>query len=179
MHLALSSRTEDPAFRPEAFSTLYQRSIYQTMRSHVSKAFQVLRRSLAMIPEKSHPLIEAVLKSEPELIKSFQRLTRVRLPIVRTRIHGDYHLGQVLYQGKGFCITDFEGEPLQTLGARRIKRSALKDVAGMLRSFHYAAHKTLLREELIRPELVLKLEAWADFWYQQVSLFFEGLYGTC
>ncbi len=176
MHLALSSRTDDPAFRPESFSTLYQRSIYQAMRSHVSKALQFLRRSLPSIPEKSLSLAEAVLNSEPELIRSFQGLTRVRLPIVRTRIHGDYHLGQILYQGKGFCITDFEGEPLQALGARRIKRSPLRDVAGMLRSFHYAAYKTLLREELIRPELILKFEPWADFWYQQVSAVFLKAY---
>ena len=101
---------------------------------------------------------------------------------MRIRIHGDYHLGQVLFTGKDFVIIDFEGEPARPISERCFKRSPLRDVAGMLRSFHYALHSAI-RSETGRgvrgwrdmPEL----EAWADFWYAWVGAAFRaGLYGA-
>jgi maltose alpha-D-glucosyltransferase/alpha-amylase len=105
---------------------------------------------------------------------------------MRIRIHGDYHAGQVLWTGSDFVIIDFEGEPGRPLGERRLKRSPLRDVAGMLRSFHYAAYGTLLTDGLAsatRPEDVPRLQPWARLWYETVGATFlraylEGMAGT-
>src|SRR6185503_16688570 len=97
-----------------------------------------------------------------------------KITAMRIRCHGDYHLGQVLFTGKDFVIIDFEGEPARPLAERRGKRSALVDVAGMLRSIDYAAIFALKTGEL-RSEDQPRLEPWAQLWVQWVStMFLEG-----
>ena len=108
----------------------------------------------------------------------FQDLTGRRITGMRVRCHGDYHLGQVLYTGSDFVIIDFEGEPARRLGERRIKRSPLRDVAGMIRSFHYAAFAALRGQAstILRPEDLPVLEEWARFWYHWISATFLKSY---
>ena len=95
-----------------------------------------------------------------------------------TRIHGDYHLGQVLFTGSDFVIIDFEGEPARPLAERRKKRSPLQDVAGMLRSFHYAAYAPLLHDngEKLPQEELQALESRAQYWQKWVSATFLKTY---
>ena len=83
---------------------------------------------------------------------------------MKIRIHGDYHLGQMLYTGKDFVIIDFEGEPARTLSERRLKRSPLRDVAGMIRSFHYAAFTASLQHASGHPGDLALLDPWLETW---------------
>ena len=97
----------------------------------------------------------------------------------RIRCHGDYHLGQVLFLGNDFAILDFEGEPARSLAERRRKRSPLADVAGMLRSFHYASYGVLtgdLPHTQVRPDDRPLLESWARLWYDSVSATYLSAY---
>jgi maltose alpha-D-glucosyltransferase/alpha-amylase len=109
------------------------------------------------------------VKAEEEILSVFMRLLRQKITTTKIRFHGDFHLGQVLHTGKDFVIIDFEGEPARPLSERRLKRSPLRDVAGMIRSFHYAVSTALLQEASVRPADIAGLEPWASAWFHAVS----------
>jgi maltose alpha-D-glucosyltransferase/alpha-amylase len=174
MHLALASRDDIAAFAPEPITPHYQRSIYQHIRSQAVRTFQLLRRR-----GKGNPVVEELLGREEEIQQRIRRILDGRITGLRIRTHGDYHLGQVLHTGNDFIIIDFEGEPSRPLSERRIKRSALRDVAGMLRSFHYAPYAVLFgqsQHSVIRAEDAAAVENGATFWYRWVSAAFLRAY---
>ncbi|TAK07452.1 MAG: maltose alpha-D-glucosyltransferase [Candidatus Manganitrophaceae bacterium] len=168
-HLALSSHTEDPHFAPEPYTLLYQRSIYQAMQSHARQTFQLLRKRQNSLPEPVQVKAQEILGSEREILERLKSIYQKKISTMKIRIHGDYHLGQVLYTGNDFYIIDFEGEPARPLSERRLKRSPFRDVAGMIRSFHYKAHSGLITQASIRPEDIPVLEPWADLWYRYTA----------
>ena len=169
LHLALASITDDPAFSPESFSTLYQRSVHQSMRGLTRQVFRTLDKSMSDIPKDLKKEAEAIINAQNRIIYRFQKIVGKKIQAQKIRIHGDYHLGQVLYTGKDFVIIDFEGEPSRALSERRLKRSALRDVAGIIRSFHYAINAGLLRHPQTSPEENVFLESWIKPWYNFVS----------
>jgi maltose alpha-D-glucosyltransferase/alpha-amylase len=167
------------AFAPEPFSQLYQRSLYQSMRSLTVQTFQSLRKLLPGLPDSVRADAEAALAGEDALMARFQRIVGAKIDVSRTRIHGDFHLGQVLFTGKDFMIIDFEGEPVRPISERRIKRSPLRDVAGMLRSFQYAAYSSYFSRigaMSVSPEESARLRRWADFWAFWVCAAYLGSY---
>ena len=117
-----------------------------------------------------------MLSRKSLVLDRFRQLSANEIHALRTRIHGDYHLGQVLRSKGDFVILDFEGEPARTLAERRTKQSPLKDVAGMLRSFSYAAFSALMKYSSRRPEDFRRLEPWAHLWEQSVSSAFLRTY---
>ncbi len=172
LHLALASHPEDEAFAPEPFTRADQRSLYQSLRDLAEGVFQLLRQRLSSLPPEVRPQAEAVLSRKAEIAAGFRWLVERPLTALRTRTHGDYHLGQVLWTGKDFVIIDFEGEPSRPVATRRSKRSPLRDVAGMLRSFHYAAWQGLSSQAdrgAVRPEHAAAAESWAHAWHRWVS----------
>jgi len=140
MHVTLASNHQDPNFAPEPISDDYRKSVHEAMRTHARSVFQLLRTSLERRPSREMADARQLASRELEVLDLYAEIVRNRFEVQRTRVHGDYHLGQVLFTGTDFVIIDFEGEPLRTLAQRRIKRSPLRDIAGMLRSFDYAAH---------------------------------------
>ncbi|HYT95676.1 MAG TPA: maltose alpha-D-glucosyltransferase [Gemmataceae bacterium] len=183
MHLALAAETEQPDFAPEPFSTLYQRGVYQSLRNLKRRALERLAEQVEGMPEPMRTEGQRLLATEDALHQRLRGVLSRRFHAQRTRYHGDYHLGHVLYTGKDFVIIDFEGEADRSLTERRLKRSPLRDVVSMVRSFHYAAYSSLLGHAgrgrapgLIRPEDVQVLEPWARFWYDWVSAAFLRAY---
>ncbi|MDH3212733.1 MAG: maltose alpha-D-glucosyltransferase [Myxococcales bacterium] len=179
LHLALASDADDPDFAPEPFTSLYQRSVYQSMRTAATRTLDLLRQSRGALSEPAAGEAGELLAREDDLLNGFRAIVGVRLGGMRIRVHGDYHLGQILYTGNDFVITDFEGEPARSLSERRLKRSPLRDVAGMLRSFDYAAHTALfgsVERGMLREEDVPALLPWARFWRQWASAAFLRAY---
>jgi len=176
LHRSLASTDEDPAFRPEPFSTLYMRSLYQSMRSQTRKAVLLLKKNLEHLPEGIRNEARKIADMEEEMLRRQQGLIGKKMQGRKIRTHGDFHLGQVLFTGKDFLIIDFEGEPARPMSERRLKRSPLRDVAGMLRSFHYAVHSVFMERSESRPEDVTELTAWIKLWFETVSGVFLSSY---
>ena len=151
MHLALAADTENADFALEAFSADYRDALCQSMEEATRRMMQLLEQKRGALNDEAAGL----LRREQEILRRHAVLMEHTLNAKRMRIHGDYHLGQVLDTGSDFSIIDFEGEPGRPLNERRIKHSPLRDVAGMLRSFDYTAHTALAQ----RAE---RAEAWVE-----------------
>jgi maltose alpha-D-glucosyltransferase/alpha-amylase len=175
MHLALASARTDPAFAPERFSELHQRSLYQSARTRLATTMEQLQKSLPALPEALAQRARALLTRDAEIDRHLNGILERKLDAQRIRCHGDYHLGQVLYTGADFVILDFEGEPARSLNERRFKRSPLRDVAGMLRSFHYAA-LTALDARRATEDQKRRLHRWAERWASWTSVAFLEAY---
>jgi maltose alpha-D-glucosyltransferase / alpha-amylase len=175
LHLALASNTDDRLFAPEPFNAMAQRSVFQSMRALLRRTAALLAKRIDELPEAFQQEARDVLAAEKDILAREKRVLDRRSVAAKIRVHGDYHLGQVLYTGKDFVILDFEGEPARALSERKLKRSALRDVAGMMRSFQYAAYSALWQPAM-RSEDVPFLERWADLWYRQTSSTFLQSY---
>jgi len=175
LHLALATPTEDANFAPEPFTPFWHRSVYQSLRNLAGQNFRLLRSQFAALAPEEQPRAARLLE-HPEWVNGrFDDFLRQRLLSVRIRCHGDLHLGQVLYTGNDFFIIDFEGEPARPLVERRRKRSAMRDLAGMIRSFDYAAYGTLLdmiRAGSLAGQNFALMRQWAALWQRWNSAAF-------
>lgn len=164
MHAALAQGGK-PDFDPEPFTPEAGQKLYQEMLAQADIAFETLRRKRATLSGEAAELAQKLVHLEHRVTERFAALRDRQITASRIRFHGDYHLGQVLWTGSDFMIIDFEGEPARPLQERRTKTLAMRDVAGMLRSFQYAAYAALFERGSNSPEF----EESADKWNESVS----------
>ncbi len=179
LHLVLAAVGDDPAFAPEPADAAYHRAVHRAVRMATRRGFDLLRRRLATLPEAARADAEAALALRTGVDDRLARLLERPSGGLRIRVHGDYHLGQVLDTVRDFAIIDFEGEPGRPLAERRVKQSPLVDVAGMLRSFSYAASGTLVRRAgggEVGAATITRLEPWVHAWTAWVSAAFLAGY---
>jgi maltose alpha-D-glucosyltransferase / alpha-amylase len=167
VHLALASDSSRPAFAPETFTGADLSFVTADAVAHAHKAFDSLQAMLSSgtsalgdVAEQARELLQA----KEQVLERIHVVPSLEFNVSKIRVHGDYHLGQVLWSEGDFYILDFEGEPARPIAQRREKMSPLKDVAGMLRSFSYAAYAGLFTHVASRPDHFVHLEPWARLW---------------
>jgi len=186
MHAALSSRPELEEFAPEPFTDFYRHGLYHGMIGLMGRAFDALRQRLSTLPEEARKAVAELLANETGIRNCLAPLRDQRISGARIRLHGDYQLGNVLFTGSDIVIHNFDGPAGRPLSERRIKRSALRDVAGMVRSLHYAAHAVsfgLVPGMVKGREPDARLDRWAEHWHEWVSAmflrgYFEAAHGA-
>ncbi len=172
MHAALADPNGGPDFSPEPFNPEDRGNLHRDLEAQADTAFELLRDKQPTLSGDTAESARALLEAETALRERLTAMQEHSITALRIRHHGDYHLGQVLYTGRDFMIIDFEGEPARPLAERRLKSLALRDVAGMVRSFQYAAYAALFGQVSgvpTDPESKSAVEAWAAAWNAYVS----------
>ena len=143
MHIALGSEFEDTAFTPTHFNGDYTVWLKNRLLYQFQNRLNAVENNLHKLEGLALELANEFLEQKNEIRKRFVDFDWTKLKGERLRVHGDYHLGQILVQDDDFYILDFEGEPESTIRDRKVKQPPLKDVAGLFRSFHYAIYATI------------------------------------
>jgi trehalose synthase-fused probable maltokinase len=178
MHNALASVSTEEAFAPAPFDATYTVWLSAHFDKLLEKRQQLLAEVLPRLAAETREPARWFSDHLPQIRAQFEQLHQLEPHSLRTRIHGDYHLGQVLCQAGDFIILDFEGEPESSISDRKIKHSPLKDVAGMLRSFHYAAYVALYFGQSLASTSAAApaAEQLAESWYQLVGAVYLQAY---
>jgi maltose alpha-D-glucosyltransferase/alpha-amylase len=176
MHLALAAGAGIREFAPEDFSLHYQRSLFSSMQSLVRLTFQNKAEKLQNVPERIKHDLEVFFERKEDVLQILKRIYQKKLDVVKTRVHGNYHLGQIIFTGKDIVINDFGGDPVRSFSDRRLKRSPLRDVAGMIRSFTNVAYEGFLKTTHVEKDNITTVLPYARIWAHYMVGFFMKAY---
>ncbi|MDB5246730.1 MAG: treS [Segetibacter sp.] len=176
MHLALAAGTELKDFAPEDFSLHYQRSLFASMQSLVRQTTENKGTKLQTVPDYLKEDLEEIIDRKDEILDLLKRIYAKKLDVIKIRIHGNYNLEQVLFTGKDVVITDFGGDPVRSFSDRRLKRSPLRDVASMVRSFRNVAFDGFSKTTQVQKEEIPNLIPFARLWAHYMVGFFMKAY---
>jgi maltose alpha-D-glucosyltransferase / alpha-amylase len=177
MHLSLASEDISRNFGKEAFSLHYQRSLFASIQSQVRSAFQSLQSQVDDFPKAYKPITREILARRGEVLEKMKKIYAAKINVAKIRNHGNYHLGNVLFTGRDFIIKDFEGESIRSFSEVRLKRSALRDLATMIRSFHYASFTPILKNDIVEYSAEYEnLLPWAEALFQSITGIFLHAY---
>lgn len=176
MHIALGSEFEDTAFTPTHFNGDYTVWLKNRLLHQFQNRLNTIENSLHKLDGLALELANEFLERKNEIRKRFVSFDWTKLKSERIRVHGDYHLGQILVKDDDFYILDFEGEPESTIRDRKVKQPALKDVAGLFRSFHYAIYATIFNNFDEYKQSQTELFEAGETLYQYLKGVFLGTY---
>lgn len=176
MHIALGSEFEETAFAPTHFNEDYTVWLKNRLLYQFQNRLNTIENSLHKLDGLALELANEFLEKKNIIRRRFVNFDWTKLKGERIRVHGDYHLGQVLIKGDDFYILDFEGEPESTIRDRKVKQPPLKDVAGLFRSFHYAIYATIFNNMETYTHSQEDLFEAAEVLYQYLKGVFLGVY---
>jgi maltose alpha-D-glucosyltransferase/alpha-amylase len=164
MHLALASDGGNPAFAPEPFTKTDLELVTADALGQAHRGMSLLAENVERLSVDLQSTAKHLLHARNTLLDRVRAAPTFHFAASKIRVHGDYHLGQVLWSEQDFYLLDFEGEPARSLQERRMKQSPFKDVAGMVRSFGYAAYAGLFAATASRRSDWDRMETWARIW---------------
>jgi maltose alpha-D-glucosyltransferase / alpha-amylase len=176
LHASLSANQADKRFESEEFSLHYQRSLFSSLQSLVRETFQNVEKNIGAVQEKDQQELRSWLEKKEPLLNILKKIYAKKLDVQKIRIHGNLHLDQILLTGKDIAIHDFGGDPHLNFSERRLKRSPLRDVASMVRSFYYLAHEAIMNTTHVPKDDIPRLMAYAPLWAHYMSGFFTHAY---
>ena len=180
LHIALSSRPDIPEFAPEPFTDFYRHGLYHGMIGQVGRTFEALRTRAYSFKGAVQEETRALLERESEVRQQLHPLRDERIYSTRIRHHGNLNLSHLIFTGNDVMFLDFDGDPTRPMSERRIKRSALRDVASMLRSFDYISRAVMYGQvpgiQATKRESAPLLEKWGDAWRMWMGAIFLRSY---
>lgn len=176
LHRFLAGITDDPGFCPEPFPPEQWQNLLENLTQSARATLDDLAARKSSLSAEMAMLADRLLAGRPKLEAALATESQPMTGLMATRFHGDLHLGQILLTGTDFMLIDFEGEPSRSFAERRRKSLPLRDVAGMLRSFSYAAQAAARRHLHLRPASATIITAAVTEWERKARISFLGGY---
>lgn len=166
MHETLFDQNSHESFRPEPIDRAYRQKIHKDLENELNKSYSVLTEKYLELDEQSQKLSWQFMEARDKILSFMDQILTRPFISLRIRNHGDFHLGQILVNQDGFKIVDYEGSPTIPIEERVIKHSPLRDVASMVRSYHYAVSAKLYNSEQTQKVADKDLIRASGRWYK-------------
>lgn len=177
LHDSLSQHSADKDFDKEESSLHYQRSLFSGLQTLTRTSLEKLEQIIKDLPEDTAKEAREIIGLKKDILNCFKDIYDHKIPVMKIRTHGDYHLRQILWTGREYVMNSFEGDPSKSFSERRIRRSAMRDLAAMIRSLHYAAYSNILSPEYDQQRKEGNLEEWAETWHYYISrIYIKGYF---